>query len=131
MNTRANNITRSVVVTFAIWFAQAAHADCTDVDDAWVCGDVSEQCHIEYVRYYPADPQYLRVKLDDTVDDCRYIMFRKPNHACTGGAYTEGALKNLESIMLTSMTTGLPVKFWVTERDGNLCIAKTAIIFRP
>ena len=73
----------------------------------------------------------LYLELDDKVDNCRLIKFVTPNKACTGDAYTEGALRNLESIALTAMTTGLPVYFYVTERAGELCIAKTMVIYRP
>jgi hypothetical protein len=131
MTTKAKIIAIAAIATFSICFAQTAHTACTNFTDKWVCSNTGKQCHIEYVRYFPTGTQYLMVKLDDTVDNCRYIKFIKPNGACTGNAYTEGALRNLESIMLTAMTTGLPVRFYITERDGDICIAKTAIIFRP
>ncbi len=78
MTTKAKIIAIAAIATFAIWFAQTAHARCYDMNDQWVCRDSDEQCHIEYVRYRPTGTQYLMVKLDDTVDNCRYIKFVLP-----------------------------------------------------
>jgi hypothetical protein len=132
MTAKTKSIAFSAIATLGICFTQTAYTACTNIEDQWVCRDSSVKCHIEKARYYPPSAtQYLLIELDDTVDHCKLIKFVTPNKACTGDAYTDGALRNLESIALTSMTTGLPVYFFVTERDDDLCIAKTMVIYRP
>ena len=115
-----------VIGMFLSTYSLVSNATCTSTTDYWACSN--EQCNIEWVRYFPGSSRYLQIRLETPTDNCEYIQFKVANDTCDGGSYSVDDLRALESVALTGMTTGLPLAFYITERDGSVCFASTVIM---
>ena len=114
-----------VVTTLSI----TAHAD------AWECsagsGSTSDAvCYVQNVRFYAGANPYVRAKIYDPENDtaCEYIRFR-----LNSGADSMEAVRGAESMLLTALTTGLPIKFYTRTAYGNSadCYGATLFVSKP
>ena len=99
----------------------------------WLCsegtGPVTKAiCYVSSVRFQPGLKPYVRAKLHDPEGDadCEYIQIRYGD-----GASTVEALRGSEAVLLVALTTGLPIKFYSLEQQGEDCYASSIIVAKP
>ena len=96
--------------------------------DEWECGEDGEsRCFVTHVRYVPDATPYVRAKLHHpgSRTACTHVRF-----VLDSGVTSEEALRGVEAVLLTALTTGLPIRFWRLEAHGDDqdCWASTVII---
>ncbi len=103
-------------------------ASSTALADDWECRqDSQSKCYVTHVRYFPGATSYVRAKLHDPAGatTCTHVRFQLDS-----GVTSEDALRGVEAVLLTALTTGLPIQFWrLTDHgDDADCYAATVII---
>ena len=108
--------------------------------DEWECtaggsnsSGAEAVCYVSYVRFYPGKSTYVKAKLHDpdNVTSCNYVRVQID----TGNSGAQGIdeVRGAEAVLLTALTTGMPVKFWRLTSHGTSsdCTAGTVIISKP
>jgi len=96
--------------------------------DDWECGEDSQsRCYVTQVRYVPDAAPLVRAELHHPTSrtTCTSVSF-----VLGSGVTSEEALRGVEAVLLTALTTGLPIRFWrLTDHgDAQDCVASTVII---
>ena len=118
-----HRLTRSVaVVAVLLGISPIAAAD------QWECGeDGQSRCYVTDVRFVPEAVPYVRagVSHPDSQSQCEHVRF-----VLDSGVTSEEALRGVEAVLLTALTTGLPIRFWRLTAHGNDrdCWASTNIV---
>ncbi len=90
-------------------------------------------CYVSYVRYFPGNTAYVKAKLHDPDNKtgCDYV--RVEIGTGSAGAQTREDVRSAEAVLLTALTTGMPIKFWRLTAHGTSrdCVAGTVIIAKP
>ncbi len=118
------------IVAFAIMtLSGAAYAD------TWECTAGSSNsgdsaCYVENVRYYTGSNPYVRAKIYDPNEEttCTYIRYQ-----LNSGADSLDAIRGIESMLLTALTTGMPIKFYRRTAYGSDtdCYGATLFVSKP
>ena len=100
----------------------------TALADEWACGeDGQSRCYVTHVRYVAEATPYVEAKLHhpESRTTCTHVRF-----VLDSGVTSEEALRGVEAVLLTALTTGLPIRFWrLTARGSDQeCWASTVII---
>jgi hypothetical protein len=110
----------------------------TALADNWECtsnGSSSGEslCYVSYVRFYPGNGTYVKAKLHDPSGDttCNYVRIKVGTGGSGPGSVDE--VRAAQAMLLTALTTGLPIKFWRLTSYGNSseCYAGTVIVSKP
>ena len=96
--------------------------------DEWECSASSQsKCYVTHVRYFPDASPYAQAKLHDpdSATTCTHVRF-----AVASGVDSVEALRGVEAVLLTALTTGLPIRFWRLTAHGSAtdCYAATVIV---
>jgi hypothetical protein len=130
---------KRLFVSIALFLSTLAVSDAARADH-WECvasgsssSSPAASCYVSYVRFYPGSTPYVKVKLHDPRNrtSCNYMRV-KVNTGGSGPASIEEVRGSL-AVLLTAMTTGLPIKFWRLTAHGSSsdCVAGTVIIAKP
>jgi hypothetical protein len=97
--------------------------------DEWECSiDGDSKCYVTHVRFVPngANP-FVEAKLHDPsfATSCDLVRFQMNE-----GVTSLESLRGVEAVLLTALTTGLPIRFYrLTDFGSNEeCSASTIII---
>ena len=96
--------------------------------DNWECSDGTSKCYVTNVSFVPnGDNPYVKAKLHDpsAVTTCDFVRFQ-----LNEGVTSLESLRGVEAVLLTALTTGLPIRFWrlTSFGDGEECSAATIIV---
>lgn len=85
--------------------------------DDWQCVAGSKsKCYVSYVRFYPRGNVYVKAKLHDPDDTttCDYVSVRLDR-----GTDNLDTVRAVEALLLTALTTGMPIRFYRLEQFGD------------
>lgn len=97
--------------------------------DDWECSSSgTSKCYVTNVRFDPnGDNPYVEAKLHDpsSVTTCNSVRFQ-----LNEGVTSLESLRGVEAVLLTALTTGLPVRFYRLTSFGSdqECSASTIIV---
>ena len=104
--------------------------------DGWRCSKYNTSgskavCYISNVRFFPGENSYVKAKLHDPEEKtgCSTVTV-KLNH----GAGSTAGVRGAEAVLITALTTGLPIKFFKLEAESPSatdCYATSIIIAKP
>jgi hypothetical protein len=90
-------------------------------------------CYVSYVRYYPGAKTYVKAKLHDPLGrtGCSYVRVSLGSGSSGPGSVEE--VRGSLSMLLTALTTGLPIKFYRLTSYGSSsdCYAGAVILSKP
>jgi hypothetical protein len=117
-------------LTFAS-VARANHWEC--VASGSGSSSPAASCFISYVRFYPGAQPYVKAKLHDPDNRTNCNFVRVGINTGGSGPSSIEEVRGSLAVLLTALTTGLPVKFWrLTAHGSNSdCVAGTVIISKP
>jgi len=97
--------------------------------DNWECSsDSASRCYVTNVTFVPnGDNPYVKAKLHDpySVTSCSFVRFQ-----LNEGVTSLESLRGVQAVLLTALTSGLPVRFWrlTSFGDDDECSAATIIV---
>lgn len=128
-------MTRSIRTISLLFATLTTLAAAPAFADSWQCADGAGSadaaaCFVTNVRFNPDTSPYVRAKIHDPdgVTACTYVTIQLN----TGGVTTEG-VRGVESLLITALTTGLPIKFWKIDSAGSStdCYATSVFLAKP
>ncbi len=99
--------------------------------DGWECVAGSKsKCYVSYVRFFPRGTVYVKAKLHDPDDTttCSYVSVRLER-----GTDNLDTVRAVEALLLTALTTGMPIRFYRLEQfgDDSDCFASGVSLSSP
>ena len=118
MKSRITIITATVIIIIA----GAASAG------TWV-GDVNPTYVVDVQHHSSGTSgEYVMSKVEGAAQ-CDYLRFTR--RGSTPAAHSDAELRGIESVLLTALTTGLPVRAKVYTEQAGICEAYIVRVYRP